>query len=497
MKKEDYLVGVVMKTLIRFFWLRVFILIFCFVIVSGCSSSHKYSYKGIHEEYSNGACVLDGLQQDRVEKSICRTDKPVSLKEAIRISLVNNPDSNIAAARIKKAEAMLQQSEAGFYPYFGFYTEYSRGDSPSSSLFKTIDQRKLAPDTDFNNPGVYGNFETGVQGRLNLFNGGRDILQQGIAKRGVEIQHLDRQGVENALVASVIQGYYNCLAAEDYIKIVNESIETVSGQLRIMNIRFAEGGALKSDILTLNVRLAMAKEDLVKSQNQMKIAKAVLANIMGISADQDIVLTRNAPFSYKIPGDCSACMVEAVGKRPELKKVRKHLEQSRMALDMARSGYLPRVDLQGKYYVDDPDMDYNRDRENWMAAVVLNWDLFTGFSTRGEKGKASAELEELLAADRKTVLDIKLDVKTAYLELEAAEARLEVAQSSVEMAEESLQLVKKQFDGGSATVTRYLEAELARNTAQTRSTAAYYDRETAFANVGRAIGFFAEGVGTN
>jgi hypothetical protein len=120
LKKEDCLVGVVMKTLIRFFWLRVFFLILCFVVVSGCSSSHKYSYNSIHEEYSNGACVLDGRQQDKVEKSICRTDKPVTLKDAIRISLVNNPDSNIAAARIKKAEAMLQQSEALFYPYLVF-----------------------------------------------------------------------------------------------------------------------------------------------------------------------------------------------------------------------------------------------------------------------------------------------------------------------------------------------------------------------------------------
>jgi outer membrane protein TolC len=296
--------------------------------------------------------------------------------------------------------------------------------------------------------------------------------------------------VENSLVASVIRSYYNCLAAEDYINIVNKSIETVSEQVRIMNIRFAEGGALKSDILTLNVRLAQAKEDLVLSRNRMRIAKAVLAGVMGISADQEIVLTREAPVSHEIPGDFSSCMAAAVQKRPELKKMRKHLEQSRMALDMAKSGYLPRVDLQGKYYVDDPDMDYDRDRENWMAAVVLNWDLFTGFSTRSEKAKAAAELDELLAADRKALLEIQLDVKTAVLDLEAAEARLEVAKNSVEMAEESLQLVKKQFAGGSATVTRYLEAELAGNTARTRSTAAYYDREIAIANVRRSIGFF-------
>jgi len=468
----------------------------CSVVIYGCYSSRKYSYKCIQEEYSNAACKPDQLK-NKTKKSACSIDKPVSLKDAIRIALVNNPDSNIAAARIKKAAAMLQQTEARFYPYFGFYTEYSRGDSPSASLFKTIDQRMLGVNTNFNDPGVYSNFETGVQANLNLYNGGRDILQRGMAKNSLEVQHLDRQIVENALVSSVIRSYYNYLAAADYINIVNKSIATVSEQLRIMNIRFAEGGVLKSDILTLKVRLAQAKEDLVKSQNQLKIAKAVLANILGISADRDIVLLKNALFFYEIPGNFSSCIVEAVKKRPELKKVRKHLEQTRMALDMANSGYLPEINLQGKYYVDDPDMEYDRDRENWMAAIILNWDLFTGFSTRSEKGKASAELEEMLAADRKVLLNIKLDVKTSYLELEAAEARLEVTQSSVEMAEESLQLVKKQFDGGSATVTRYLEAELARNTAQTRSTAAYYDREKAYANVGRAVGYFAEGLEMN
>jgi len=468
---------------------------FCCVVASGCYSATKYSYNNIQDEYSKTACTPNQLV-NKTENSVCRTDKGVSLKNAIRIALANNPDSNVATARIKKAEAMLQQTDALFYPYLGFYTEYSRGDSPSAYLFKTIDQRMLGPNTDFNDPGVYENFETGIQGRLNLYNGGRDILQRGIAKKGLDVQHLDRQIVENSLIASVIQGYYNSLSAQDYIKIVNESIATVSEQVRIMNIRFAEGGALKSDILTLNVRLAQAREDLVKSKNQVKVANAVLANLLGLSVDQDIVLLKNTSFPFKIPEEFSSCIVEAVKKRPELKKIHRHLEQSRMALDMASSGYLPKIDFQGKYYVDDPDMAYDRDRENWMAAIVLNWDLFTGYSTRSERGRASAELEELLASDRKALLDIKLDVKISYMDLEAAEARLAVVRSSVEMAEESLQLVKKQFDGGSATVTRYLEAELARNTAQTRSTAAYYDREKAYANVGRAIGFFAQGLET-
>ena len=133
-------------------------------------------------------------------------------------------------------------------------------------------------------------------------------------------------------------------------------------------------------------------------------------------------------------------------------------------------------------------MNYDRDRENWTIAVLLSWDLFTGLSTGASRKKAAAQLEEMLAADRKTILALKLDVKTAYLRIAGAKARLKVAEASVAQAEESLSLVKKQYEGGSATITRYLEAELARNHARINATSAFYDREKALADAARALG---------
>jgi outer membrane protein TolC len=51
--------------------------------------------------------------------------------------------------------------------------------------------------------------------------------------------------------------------------------------------------------------------------------------------------------------------------------------------------------------------------------------------------------------------------------------------------------VKIQYEGGSANVTRYLEAELDRNRASLRQATALYDREKALAEAARATGFWA------
>ena len=70
-----------------------------------------------------------------------------------------------------------------------------------------------------------------------------------------------------------------------------------------------------------------------------------------------------------------------------------------------------------------------------------------------------------------------------------AKARLSVAKASVAQAEESLNLVRIQYEGGSATITRYLDAELALNTVRVRETSAVYDLRKARADIGRALGY--------
>ncbi len=480
------------KHCVLLFWITLFLA--CGLGPSAFGSDDKYSYSNILEEYAETVCRLDAMTSldTGTEGAVCVLDKPITLTDAIEIALKNNPDNQMAVARISQSKALIEKARAAFYPSLNAYTEYMQGNSPSAYLFKTIDQRELAPGTDFSYPGWFENFESGVQGQINLYNGGRDLLNTKMAKTGLSINQLDCRAIENSLVASVINAYYDYLAAKDFIEIAKESVATVRTELEIMQVRFKAGGVLKSDVLSLEVRLAQAKEDVVRSQNKLNLAMAALANLLGVSPDRLIIFKTSEPQAIEVPEDYAGGVAYALEKRPELKKVREQLKQSRMALDTSNSEYLPSIDLQGRYYHDDPDMSYDGSRENWTVAMVLNWYFFTGFSTRAEKRNISAKIEEILAADRKTVLAVQLDVKNAYLKLSEAIARLEVAEKSVASAEESLELVRKQYEGGSATITRYLEAELARNTAKIRVTRAFYDREQAIADVGRAIGLLAQ-----
>ena len=76
----------------------------------------------------------------------------------------------------------------------------------------------------------------------------------------------------------------------------------------------------------------------------------------------------------------------------------------------------------------------------------------------------------------------------ARLKLLEALQRQQVSVTAVQAAEEALRLVAAQRDAGVVTVTRYLEAEVARDKAQTRAISARYDALRAEADLKQATG---------
>jgi len=475
---------------------KIFFLLFTngllMFLLSGCMSAHRYTYAQIIKPHARENPVGSPESPPPPKPDLFSLSKPLSLAQAVRLALTHNPNMDMALARIRQSEALIDEALAAFWPRVTLSAEYLQGNAPSAYLFKTIDQRQLPPGVNFNDPGWFENFEVGLQGRLNLFRGGRDFLRKKMAETGLAIHQLGRLRVQNALVESVIRMYFNTLAAQDFIRIARQSVDTVSTELRIMKVRYGAGGTLKSDVLSLDVRLAQAREDLVRAENNRDLSKASMANLLGADPDTPIMILEEEQAPLDVPEHYASGLVYALANRAELEKARHQVVQSKIGLDMARAAYLPSLDAQARYYLDDSDFDFQTSRDNWTTAVMLNWDLFSGLGKRERVKYRKRILEEMLAADREAILSVQLDLKTAYLKFEEAKARLAVSKASVEQAEESLSLVKKQYEGGSATITRYLDAELARNRARIRSTAAFYDREKAKAAVGRALGYWGQ-----
>ncbi len=412
-------------------------------------------------------------------------DGPLTLEDAIRVAMARNPDVHSAEASVESALATLEGARAQKRPSVSVDASVLAGDAPSSYLFKRIDARTFDRFTDFNDPGAFGNFELGATLRYNLWDGGRRRLGEYAAEAGANAERAAREAVRNELAESVVTTYLGAKAAEELLVADEASVKTVEAQVAETKAKVDRGVVLKSDELSLEVRLAQAEEDRIRTDVARRVALATLRRLLALPADATLVLAPVSLDETGLPASLDAALVEAYRQRPEVRGVRSRVRQARIEVERAKRAGLPSVDLQARWFGDDPGL---RLSSNWWVSLAVSWDLYDGGRRDASLAGARAALARLEAQDQKTILDVALDVERSLLGLEEARARLDVAGKAVGASEETLDLVEKQYGSGSATITRYLEAEQERTRTRQRRIGARLDWNRAVVDVRRALG---------
>ncbi|WP_305043364.1 TolC family protein [Geoalkalibacter sp.] len=412
---------------------------------------------------------------------------PLTLEQALDRALADNPALAESRARIVQAQAALEESRAAFWPTLDARLEYLRADAPSAYLFKTIDARRLPAEVDFNDPGRFDNLETSLAARLNLYSGGQDRLRRDQADLRLEQARQGSLALENDLRAAVADTFLALLTARDLVDIARQSVLTLEREVELAQVRFAGGGLLRSEWLSLEVRLAEARRDEVRARAAERRLQAALGALLGVGTDVSWEPV-DSPSDFIPPPDCDAALRLARRQRPELARAAQDLEIARLEQGVARAAYLPRLDLEARLYHDDPDLAYDDNRLNWTLGAQLNWNLFSGFATRARQAQAAGKRVESSAALRRLSLEIELEVRHAWLALEEAAAVEAWAEAARVQAKQAFAQVQTRFAGGAAEVTRYLEAELALNRSRVNAASAGRDRQRALFALARALG---------
>ncbi|MGR8981410.1 MAG: TolC family protein [Gammaproteobacteria bacterium] len=434
------------------------------------------------------AFLLAGAQFSARAENVRATG--YSLEQLIEKALQNNPDLQIMRERITQAEAQWGEALSGFYPEIKTRLSYEHTDDPSRAFGMIISQRRLDfNDTDFNHPGGTDNYRPEVVTRYSLFNGGQDYQNTKAAELGVKAASLQASATRNQLIESVASLFYAVLAAKEAHNIAERSISAVESELKQSRIRFDAGTALKSDILSLEVQLAEAQDNEIQTANAVELSLNGLKTLLGAGADESITISE--VHSWKLPElrqPFPELLAQALSRRPETKAAKAQVEIAERRLKAAQGEYLPKADAYVLYGSDSKNLDFSGSRDNVTAGVTVSVDVFSGFASSERIKKAERELSIAKLAAKRMQLSIEEEVKTAFLKLKNALNRLKVTAASVLSAEEALRLIKERRTAGIETVTRYIEAEVALDKAQSRDIAARFDALRAEAELNKALG---------
>jgi outer membrane protein len=417
---------------------------------------------------------------------------PLTLQQAVSISLERNPERKAALADKEAVSANVKEARSYLLPHVTFSETATRGNDPVYVFGSKLRQQRFTA-ADFslnvlNTPRPFGNFATRFGGTLNLFDSLGSWHAVNRAERLKDAAGHQLERTDQEIIFRVVDSYYGVLLAKKQLEVTEQSMKTAQSILDRSKDRFESGVVVESDYLSAQVRLATRKQELIRAQNNVALAQAQLSVAMGMSTETEFDSTDTLAERSLPTTSLEEAEKQAVEMRPDLKRVRSEEAAQQQTVSIAKSAFGPRVNAFAGWEADNPTFVAGGGGNNWLAGVEVRFDLFEGGAKRAQLSRERAMQEKVVAVKEMASDAVRLEVRRAYYDVDAARQQIEVARATIAEAQESLRINQNRYDSGLSTITDLMASEEAARRSQTDYWEAVYRYHTGYANLELASG---------
>ncbi len=414
----------------------------------------------------------------------------LTLDESISIALKNNYTLRAEGEKLKASEAGVSEASSAFLPKLDVSETFMRSDNPVNVFGSKLNQRRFTA-SDFaidslNNPSPINDYNFRVQVIQPLFNGGKELVGLRRAKLSHETAKMSFDRARMETVYEVVQAYWGVALAGEYKKVAETAMKSTVEHLKLAEALYKQGMLIGSEVLLAKVHMADVKEMQIKAGNREATAKAALNRLLGREQETPFVVSETLEYR-EFPGDLKGLQDEALKDRPDLAGMSVNVRNMDEGVRMAKTDYLPNLNIIGRYDIDTEDLSGNGG-ESYTVMGQLTWNIFDGLMTTNKVREASAKRNSAAHIYDGMREGVLFEVRKAYGDLEEAGQRIEVSGAAVKEGEEGLRILKKRFEAGMAKTIDVLDAETALTRARTNSVQALYDYNVAAAALKLAVG---------
>ncbi len=393
----------------------------------------------------------------------------LSVEEAVETAMSKNVSVLNAVENQRIYQQRIREYWGGVYPSLSLSASYTRNIEKQSLFFG-------------------GNkIEIGMD---NAYSASLDLNQVlwagGKVGTGIEMAEIYADSAKENLLSSkrtikrtVKQTYYSVALMREMAEIQKETLEISRQHLATIKEQFSKG--LKSDleVMRQEVEVSNNEPSLIKAENAYNQGLLALKNIIGLDPDEKIELS-SGPFcgEFTVP-DYDQLYAAALKKRSDYRLASLNLELAKKQLRLEKAGHWPNLyGFASKSFSGQSDSGFpSSSMRSWsaVAGIKFNMPIFSGFSVSARikqaEGGVTVAQRNLDDLKRK----IKIDLKSAILDLEEAKKRMDSQKTSVSTARKALEAMESRFRNGLAGQLDLNDTALALNRAETLWAQAEHD----------------------
>ncbi|MGL5796553.1 MAG: TolC family protein [Waterburya sp.] len=407
------------------------------------------------------------------------TEQPITLEQAIEIALKNNKDIEEARINVERSEAVLREARAALFPTLGLDSGFNYSNSEGLLFDGVVEQQARDANPDATDeeidqfleeqdvPSNTFTFSNNLELNYNIYDSGRRGATIRSAEKQLNITELELERFVEEARFEAARDYYDLQNNDALIRIQEAAVEDASQTLRDAQLLKQAGLGTRFDVVSAEVELSQAQQELITARANQNIARRQLAETLSVSHDTDLAtadaIEEVGTWQLSLP----ETIVQAFKNRAELEQFllqREIGEESRIIeLSQAR----PSVSASAIYSLSDDFEDDTSDfADNYSLGIQAQWQLFDGGAARAraEQAERDSQIAATQFANQRN--QIRFLVEQAYFSLDSSRKNIATATKEVELAEESLRLARLRFQAGVGTQTEVIDAQTQLTTAR-------------------------------
>jgi outer membrane protein len=323
---------------------------------------------------------------------------------------------------------------------------------------------------------------------------GREITAFKISKENIEKSKYDLYAVREEYLLEVSSAYYDVLRAKKAVDIAKASVERLTKHRDAAATRLKVGEVTKTALLRAEAELSGAQSETVKTENNLKLAKAVLARLVGFTEDYELKESQESSDLRILPPECGLLTVDclkemAMSERAELKAIGLQKKIAEEQVKFAQGAYWPTLSIEGVYskWREKPFSPFFLD-ETIYGGFNLNFSFFEGGLRRAEVKESEARRRQAGLALEDLKKTVNIEVENAYLDFMTQKGVLKSLEDQLTFARDNYNAVSRQFEFGLSNSIDVMDANTLFVTAERQLADAKYYYQLSILKVERSTG---------
>jgi len=419
----------------------------------------------------------------------------ITLKDSVAYALAHNRLLAADGSAIEQARAGQDMAQGRFMPRVDMSTGVVRTDAPSSYFSTRLNQQKITA-ADFNpsflnNPGYINNYQTRLNVRMPIYQGGALWAGKARANHQVEASVFEHATMQQQIIYQTITAYVQTRASYAAIYAMQAAVNAAEKRYKDTQALQKRGVLIESDVMDARVYVLRSRVKLKQADNSYAQSRDALQRVLGLDSDTPLK-AKAEPHLVVQKSTLDQAVEQAMALRPDLKALQEVYQASQAEVDATNAAFRPHVDLVAGQEWNASTLSLKN--HNTMVGATVSMNLFAGGTDRARTRASRAKriVLELKLADHKQ--QIRNEVANAWRMLDESRARDASEREALKQSEESLRIKALRYQQGLSKTSDLLDAQLQVDTTRLSSIRARYDITIARAALQRAVGALDEGV---